>query len=213
VALSGNVASLAGESSLRLSATLAREADIGLQLSAGELVWARVHAIELHVTAFDDPTVTRVQEERTGLVQPVAPPAGPAPALPVDDLPRPIPSVTPSASASGTTAVSGGTGTSGGSAAGGGPGASASVEHVPPTPPQRPARPRQEEEIYPDVGDGVTHFAFGECEVISSDGERIRLRQDRDGRVREVSLTMLRIQPPTVDPVSSKRHFHLTRKN
>jgi predicted DNA-binding protein with PD1-like motif len=44
VALSGNVAALGGEGSLRLSATLARETDVGLQLVAGELVWARVHA-------------------------------------------------------------------------------------------------------------------------------------------------------------------------
>jgi hypothetical protein len=80
--------------------------------------------------------------------------------------------------------------------------------------PQRPARPQQEEEqAYPETGDNVTHFHFGECEVITSDGERIRLRQERDGRVREVSLTMLRIEAPTVDAATGKRHFHLSRKN
>jgi hypothetical protein len=49
--------------------------------------------------------------------------------------------------------------------------------------------------------------------VIDSDGDRIRLRQDRDGRVREVALTMLRIEPPTTDPETGKRHFKLGRKN
>ncbi len=56
------------------------------------------------------------------------------------------------------------------------------------------------------------HFAFGECTVIGSDGDRIRLRQDRDGRVREVALTMLRIEPPALGPDGS-RHFKLHRKN
>jgi hypothetical protein len=63
------------------------------------------------------------------------------------------------------------------------------------------------------VGDSVTHFHFGDCTVISSDGERIRLRQERDGRVREVSLTMLRIEPPTVDAATGRKQFRLARKN
>ena len=79
--------------------------------------------------------------------------------------------------------------------------------------PQRPARPRDEQpETYPEVGDRVTHFHFGECEIIGSDGDRIRLRQERDGRVREVALTMLKIDPPTTD-AEGKRHFELRRKN
>lgn len=82
-----------------------------------------------------------------------------------------------------------------------------------PTPPPRPARPQQEEESYPEVGDLVNHFHFGECEVIGSDGERIRLRQERDGRVREVALTMLKIEGPTTVPESGKRHFRLSRKH
>ena len=49
--------------------------------------------------------------------------------------------------------------------------------------------------------------------VLSSDGDRIRLRQDRDGRVREVSLTMLKIEDPTIHPESGKRHFRLARKH
>jgi predicted DNA-binding protein with PD1-like motif len=66
--------------------------------------------------------------------------------------------------------------------------------------------------IEPEAGDRVTHFAFGDCDVESSDGDRIRLRQDKDERVREVSLGMLRIEAPTVLD-NGKRHFRLLRKN
>jgi len=66
--------------------------------------------------------------------------------------------------------------------------------------------------IEPEAGDTVIHFAFGECDVESSDGDRIRLRQRKDDRVREVSLEMLRIEAPTTDD-AGKRHFKLSRKN
>ncbi len=68
------------------------------------------------------------------------------------------------------------------------------------------------EEIYPEEGDRVNHFAFGECTVVGSDGERIRLQQDRDSRVREVALSMLRIDAPTVS-ADGKKHWNLARKN
>jgi hypothetical protein len=67
--------------------------------------------------------------------------------------------------------------------------------------------------VYPEPGDHVSHFHFGECVVVDSDGDRIRLRQGRDGRVREVSLTMLKIEPPTTDPETGARVFRLGRKN
>jgi hypothetical protein len=59
------------------------------------------------------------------------------------------------------------------------------------------------------------HFHFGECTVIGSDGDRIRLRQDRDGRVREVALTMLRIELEKAGAggPDAPRHFKLHRKN
>ncbi|WP_437731119.1 PPC domain-containing DNA-binding protein [Sorangium sp. So ce1335] len=228
-ALSGSIAVQQGETSLRLSATLARESGVGLQLAAGELVWARVYGLELRVTVFDDLPLVRTFDERTGLMQLAAQsttlpaiasePARTAPPTPAAEPPRAAP---PAAA----------------------PPAPEPPRMAPPTPaaepprapppvaeppravpatstmepaavplPQRPVRRRQEEETYPEVGDSVTHFHFGECIVISSDGERIRLRQERDGRVREVSLTMLRVEPPTVDPATGKKQFRLTRKN
>ncbi|WP_437500807.1 PPC domain-containing DNA-binding protein [Sorangium sp. So ce1099] len=237
VALSGSIALQQGETSLRLSATLARESGVGLQLAAGELVWARVYGLELRVTAFDDLPLVRVFDDRTGLTQltaqstalpaivgeppraappaqateptRAAPPAEPTRAAPAQatEPPRAAPpaqaaeptrAVVPPAPAAEPTRAAP---------------AAAAVEPSGVPLPQRPVRRRQEEEAYPEVGDSVTHFHFGECTVISSDGERIRLRQERDGRVREVSLTMLRIEPPTVDPATGKKQFRLARKN
>lgn len=82
---------------------------------------------------------------------------------------------------------------------------------APPLPP-RPAKPPDDLAIYPETGDAVMHFHFGECMVIGSDGDRIRLRQTKDGRVREVALTMLRVEEFTTLP-DGTRHFILTRKN
>ncbi|WP_438014734.1 PPC domain-containing DNA-binding protein [Sorangium sp. So ce315] len=239
-ALSGSIAVQQGETSLRLSATLARESGVGLQLAAGELVWARVYGLELRVTVFDDLPLARTFDERTGLMQLTAqstalpaianePPrmAAPtqaaephraAPPAPAAEPPRatpPAPAAEPHRAAPPASAPEPPRAT---------PPASAPEPHraAPPTSamepaavplPQRPIRRRQEEEAYPEVGDSVTHFHFGECTVISSDGERIRLRQERDGRVREVSLTMLRVEPPTVDPATGRKQFRLTRKN
>ncbi|WP_437275685.1 DUF296 domain-containing protein [Sorangium sp. So ce375] len=251
VALSGNIALQQGETSLRLSATLARESGVGLQLAAGELVWARVYGLELRVTAFDDLPLARVFDDRTGTMQLAAQssalpaltgePPRLAPPVHAAELPRatppalaaepprvappvhaaepprvapPVHAAEPPRAAPPALAAEP-------------PRAAPPYAAEPPRAtspssttelaaaplPQRPVRPRQEDEPYPEVGDGVTHFHFGDCIVISSDGERIRLRQERDGRVREVSLTMLRIEPPTVDAATGRKQFRLARKN
>jgi hypothetical protein len=78
--------------------------------------------------------------------------------------------------------------------------------------PKRPERPHAEVEVYPEEGDVVTHFHFGRCVVISSDGERIRLQHEGDSKVREVALSMLKIPPPTTLD-DGRRHFELLRKH
>lgn len=88
----------------------------------------------------------------------------------------------------------------------------ATIQPEPFSMPTRPVKPQEDLDNYPEIGDNVTHFHFGECTVIGSDGDRIRLRQERDGRVREVALTMLRIEAPTETPTGG-RHFKLGRKN
>lgn len=76
----------------------------------------------------------------------------------------------------------------------------------------RPVAADEENDIYPEQGDIVTHFAFGRCVVTFSDGERIRLQQEGEQRVREVALSMLKIKEPTVE-ADGRRHFDLGRKN
>jgi hypothetical protein len=93
-----------------------------------------------------------------------------------------------------------------------GPGG-AGEPNAPPVPPARYRTAGHDSDDYPEPGDLVTHFHFGECTVVESDGERIRLRQGPEGRVREVALSMLRIDPPTVHAATGKRHFELRRKN
>ncbi len=54
VSLSGNVALLDGAATVRLSTVLARETEVGLSTQGGQLVWARVFSLEIHVVVFDD---------------------------------------------------------------------------------------------------------------------------------------------------------------
>ncbi len=77
--------------------------------------------------------------------------------------------------------------------------------------PKRPVRDLGPE-YYPEEGDIVTHFAFGRCTVVMSDGERIRLQQESGSRVREVALSMLRVDEPTIGE-DGKKHWELGRKN
>jgi predicted DNA-binding protein with PD1-like motif len=78
--------------------------------------------------------------------------------------------------------------------------------------PTKPVRPSDEPDAYPEENDTVNHFHFGRCTVLLSDGERLRLQQEKDGRVREVALSMLRVGEPTVLE-DGRRHWDLARKN
>jgi predicted DNA-binding protein with PD1-like motif len=198
--LTGNVAIEHGATNVRLFVTLVRESELGVETFAGQLVWARALSLDLVVTAFDDLLLARMADERTGVSVLHAAPRGQVAAMRSPTPPPPAAAAAPEP-----------------------------VVHVRPSPlaapvpgeapqaiapPARPARHQPETaEVYPETGDLVSHFHFGECEVLSSDGERIRLRQEKDGRVREVSLAMLKIESPTVDPASGKRHFKLARKH
>jgi predicted DNA-binding protein with PD1-like motif len=183
VSLSGNAAIEGGVLSLRLLATLARETEVGPQIMAGLLVWGRALSVELCVTALDDLALARAADDRTGLALLSGRRHGDA-----SPPPGPVARL---------------------------PQQAGSPPNAPEAPamPQRIMRPQEEQpEAYPEAGDEVTHFHFGECTVVSSDGDRIRLRQGQDGRVREVALTMLRIGPPTVLG-DGRKHFVLARKN
>jgi hypothetical protein len=77
---------------------------------------------------------------------------------------------------------------------------------------ERDAEEDEELELaLPEAGDLVDHFAFGLCEVLTSDGDRLRIRDVQGpGRIREVSLSMLRVVGPTES--DGKRLFRLVRK-
>jgi len=63
----------------------------------------------------------------------------------------------------------------------------------------------------PEGGDRVDHFAFGLCDVLTADGDRLRIRDVQGpGRIREVSLSMLKVMSP-IDS-DGKRVFRLVRK-
>jgi hypothetical protein len=80
--------------------------------------------------------------------------------------------------------------------------------------PPLPKRPQRQMglEAYPEEGDIVNHFHFGRCVVVSSDGERLRLQQEKDNRVREVAISMLKVDEPTILE-DGKKHWELLRKN
>ena len=243
--LIGNAAIEAGVLVLNLTVTLARETDAGNEVIAGQLVWARAFAVELCVTAFDDFTLTRTADERTGLAKlsgrksaavliespraeaPAAPPVraeAPTldrielPAAPPAriELPAPAPRVeAPAAPVRASSAyVPPPAQKTDAARAALHYGTSTAAPAEAPTILTRPNRANKQEQMdaYPEIGDAVGHFHFGECTVISSDGDRIRLRQDKDGRVREVALAVLKIEDPTI-LADGRRHFVLGRKN
>jgi hypothetical protein len=85
--------------------------------------------------------------------------------------------------------------------------------------PQRPSKPAIDLDApSPEEGDAVEHFLFGRSEVVKSDGDRLHLRIQRDGRVKEIALQMLRVTPlgdlPGEGPDAGppRRLFKLDRK-
>ena len=74
--------------------------------------------------------------------------------------------------------------------------------------PQRLVRPTAPEvdTLAPDAGDRVEHFAFGACDVIKSDGDRLHLRLGKDQRVKEIALEMLKVTELPDDGGPGKRY-------
>lgn len=73
------------------------------------------------------------------------------------------------------------------------------------------AKPAPEAPAEPETGDLVEHFAFGLCEVLSAEGDRLMLRDlSRGGRAREIRADVLTIHPPTER--NGKRVFRLSRR-
>ena len=221
VVLDGSVGVAAGGVSLDLRVVLARETDRGLETIAGELVRARVVGLDGSMTVLVDTIVPRGLDKDAGVwllrddavvtaaaaaapspapAQAPAPPppAPPPPARPSVPAPAPSAPVVPPAPASWSDAVAA-------SAA-----ASTAATRVP-TPLARAAPPADDSEDgpYPQAGDLAEHFAFGSCEILKSDGDRLHVRM-KDGRIREIALEMLKVMALPAE--GGRQRFRLSRR-
>jgi predicted DNA-binding protein with PD1-like motif len=208
LSIEGAIGVVGGAPACSLRAVLARETDRGLETIAGEIASARVVALEAFVTALDDLALGLDLDPASGVsllgtagqravrrgaappraIHPPEPPAGWAAAVEA--------SADAAAGAERAPAVR----------SSGGPR---------PAGPMLPTRPARREpnldESFPEPGDVVDHFAFGRCDVIRSDGDRLHLKVHKDGRIREIALEMLRVTPLSEDTARPRR-FKLERR-
>lgn len=200
-----------GDVTCTLRGVFARETDSGLETVAGEIVEGTIVSFEAFVTALDDvdgsgrpaaapppapppvaappppqPPATQAWADAAvaAAAPPVPPPAPPPPS-------PPPPPVTAAPKPSPTFSSPGG---------------------PLPMKPFKPVKAEEEEQPMPDAGDIVEHFAFGRCEVVKSDGDRLHVRLGKDGRIKEIALEMLKVTPlPPVEGAAGK-HYRLDRK-
>jgi predicted DNA-binding protein with PD1-like motif len=218
LSLESSIGLVHGEPGFSLRAVLARETDHGLETLAGEIVRARTVALEVLVTAFDDLTLERTLDETAGIwlidsasTAVVSAPAAVAPA-PAVAAARSVSSIPPRGAASppATATWSNALEASAhGEREAAVPRAGASNMQMP----QRIVHPPPADVDggpVPEPGDVVDHFAFGRCDVVKSDGDRLHLRVHKDGRIREIALEMLRVTPIAAD--GSGRQFKLERR-
>lgn len=223
ISLEGSIGLANGDVSSGLRAVLVREGEHGLETIAGDLVDARVVVLEVMVTAFDDITAERklhpsgvwIAEVAAGTAKPVAapapappPPPAPAPIAAPAPAPPPAPAPVPAAPGSQPRMESEP------------PPAAAAAPRPSPTfsasaampRPIRPVAVEEEEQLMPDAGDIVEHFAFGRCEVVKTDGDRLHVRLGKDGRIKEIALEMLKVSPLDPEPGQTTKHYKLARK-
>jgi predicted DNA-binding protein with PD1-like motif len=225
LAIEGSIGLDGGEPSMGLHAVLARETDRGMEVLAGEIVSARVVALEALVTAFDDLAIGRALDPKAKVVlfgdaadaryRPDDDPPAPAPRAPAPGVDHPGGRDGPPARREDVPSAAAPSAWSDAIAA------SAEKDELRPQAsrnvlggaiPPRPARPQRGEEqtSFPEVGDIVEHFAFGRSEVLKSDGERLHLKVGKDGRIREIALEMLKVSP--LESNGPHRRFKLDRK-
>ncbi len=230
IALEGSVGIVRGALDVGMRVLLARETDSGLQTLAGEIVSARVVALEAIVTVFDDLALTREVDGDAGvalIASAIATESATrrAPAAPMAQAPTaaayappPAPSAPAASAWSDAAAVSSQVEKQ------------AEREAYRPAPlrsmtasasaqssvtsavPQRIARPQvaDDDGLLPEAGDSVEHFAFGTGDVVKSDGDRLHIRVGKEGKIREIALEMLKVTPLAND--GEKRRFRLERK-
>jgi predicted DNA-binding protein with PD1-like motif len=215
LSLEGSVGLAKGQLSVGLRVVVARETESGLETISGELVSARIAALEAFVTSLDDVACGRTLDAGNIWLLDPAPGSAPSPATERNsqtEFTREAPS--PSRPAVATKLANPESPWAQAVAA-------SSTERERPAQdslksqiPQRPQKAAAAEEAdapFPEAGDVVEHFAFGRCEVVKSDGDRLHLKVGKDGRIREIALEMLRVSPLESNEPSRKR-FKLDRK-
>lgn len=227
IVIDGSIGLAHGDVTCGLRAVLARETESGLETIAGEITSARVVALEAMITALDDVAAVRGQDA-TGvwLLSPEAPARAAAPPAAAAPAPSPLTAAPQTVTAPQAAAAPPAPAAPQAPA----PWAEAvrASEEIPAKPqppkpsptfaaapiPPRPTKPavHEEEQIYPEAGDVVQHFAFGRCEVVKSDGDRLHVRLGKDGRVKEIALDMLKVTPLPPEEGQTTRHFRLDRK-
>jgi predicted DNA-binding protein with PD1-like motif len=179
--LEGSIGLSNGEVQVSLRALLARESDFGLQTLSGEIERARAVSLEMFVTALDGLSLQRTAVDAAGGAWQGALEASSQADPDRASMPR---SAQPQASRLGAAI------------------------------PARPPPPRRVADLdtpYPEAGDAVDHFAFGRCDVLKSDGDRLHLKVHKDGRIREIALNMLRVSREA-DGDGGRRRFKLERR-
>ena len=235
VILEGSVGLAAGDVSCGLRVVISRETDSGaIETIAGDLVEARVNALEVLVIAFDDVTATR-QLDASGVwlldatagvgaapAAPLSPPARVIAPAPFSPPPAPLAPVAVPLQSGFSSVVRA-------NAAEAQP-ILAPLSYPPAAPAARPSPtfssnsnamparilkpigPEEEDQAIPEPGDVVEHFAFGRCEVVKTDGDRLHVRLPKDQRVKEIALEMLRVSMLEPEDGQTTNHWKLSRK-
>jgi predicted DNA-binding protein with PD1-like motif len=205
LAVDGCVGVVDGAPSCSLRAILARDTDGGLETLGGEVESARIVALDVLVTVFDDLALARSLDAGAGIWMFGSP--GDAPArrgATGDARARTNPGWSAALEASAD------------ADRGSAPRARSSAQAPSAGIPARPARPGIDLDApVPEAGDVVDHFAFGRCDVLKSDGDRLHLKIHKDGRIREIALEMLRVIRLPGEPPGDERRprrFKLERR-
>ena len=207
LSLEGSVGLSRGDISVGMRGLLAREGEMGIETIAGEIVSARIHALEVHVMALDDLALERALDPSAG-VWVLGEPGGTQNA-PRIERPRPP---APAAAAGPPPAWAEAAMASADRPAYAKPGLASGpplVAAVPPKP-KIPAFDAGDGSPSPEAGDFVEHFAFGPCDVVKSDGDRLHVRMHKDGRIKEIALAMLKVTP--LEHPEGKRAYKLDRR-
>jgi predicted DNA-binding protein with PD1-like motif len=202
IAVEGAIGLSDGAPQAALRAVLSRETDAGVETLSGVLVAARVIAFEVSVISAQDLALPLAHDARAGVAM-LGDGRAPSPSPSPSPSPAHAPSPSPPAAWAEAIATSQAQSPLRASAPAG--------PALPARPPQRPVPDDDGEQIFPEAGDEVQHFAFGTCEVLRSDGDRLHLKVGKDGRIREIALEMLKVAL-VGDPDERPRKFKLDRR-